>query len=68
MEANENFSISLLRHPNRVRSLIGSARAANAKGDKKTAKEKYYQLFVQLENAMPDFQALKEAKEFLQRN
>ena len=51
IEAEKNFSISLLRHPNRVRSLIGSARAAYAKGDKKTAKEKYYQLFVQLENA-----------------
>ena len=68
IEADENFSISLLRHPNRIRSLIGSARAANAKGDKKTAKEKYHQLFVQLENATPDFPELKEAKEFLQRN
>ena len=68
IEADENFSISLLRHPNRIRSLIGSARAANTKGDKKTAKEKYHQLFVQLENATPDFPELKEAKEFLQRN
>ena len=68
IEADKNFSISLLRHPNRIRSLIGSARAANAKGDKKTAKEKYHQLFVQLENATPDFPELKEAEEFLQRN
>ncbi|MED5353493.1 MAG: hypothetical protein VX429_03640 [Nitrospinota bacterium] len=68
VEADENFSISLLRHPNRVRSLIGSARAANAKGDKKNAKEKYHQLFVQLANATSDFPELKEAKEFLQIN
>ena len=68
IEAYENFSISLLRHPNRVRSLIGSARAANAKGNKITAKEKYHQLFVQLKNATPDFPELKEAKEFLQIN
>jgi len=57
-----------LRHPNRFRSLIGLARAANAKGDKTIAKEKYQQLFIQLKNAMPDLPELKEAKRFLEKN
>ena len=68
IEADKYFSISLLRHPNRVRSLIGSARASHAKGDIESAKEKYHKLFVQLENATPDFPELKEAKEFLRIN
>ena len=68
IEADKYFSISLLRHPNRVRSLIGSARASHAKGDIESAKEKYHKLFVQLENATPDFPQLKEAKEFLRIN
>jgi tetratricopeptide (TPR) repeat protein len=68
IEADKYFSISLLRHPNRVRSLIGSARAADAKRDIESAKEKYHKLFVQLENATPDFPELKEAKEFLRIN
>ena len=68
IQAYENFSISLLRHPNRVRSLIGLARAANAQGDKKTAKEKYNQLFIQLKHATPDLPELKEAKRFLEKN
>ena len=67
IQAYEKFSISLLRHPNRFRSLIGLARAANAKGDKKTAKEKYKQLLIQLENAMSDLPELKEAKSFLKK-
>jgi hypothetical protein len=33
-----------------------------------SAKENYHKLFVQLENATPDFPELKEAKEFLQIN
>ena len=68
IEADKCFSISLLRHPNRVRSLIGLARAAHAKGDIESAKKKYHKLFVQLENATPDFPELKEAKEFLRIN
>ena len=68
IQAYEKFSISLLRHPNRIRSLIGIARAANAKGDKKTAMEKYKQLFIQLKNAAPDLPELQEAKRFLEKN
>ena len=37
IEADKCFFISLLRQPNRVCSLIGSASAAHAKGDLKSA-------------------------------
>src|SRR5438445_9164862 len=40
-EAAEQFSISLLRQPNRARSLLGAARAAATAGDFKTARETY---------------------------
>lgn len=65
IQAQEKFAVSLLRHPNRIRSLTGSARAANAKGDKETAKENYHQLLAQLEKADPDLKELKEADSFL---
>ncbi|MBC8284782.1 MAG: hypothetical protein H8E32_13280 [Nitrospinae bacterium] len=68
IQAQEKFAISLLRHPNRIRSLVGSARAANAKGDKETAKENYRQLLVQLEKAAHEFTELKEATKFLKEN
>ncbi|MEK9627744.1 MAG: hypothetical protein VW455_01845 [Nitrospinota bacterium] len=62
--AEEKFSISLLRHPNRVRSLIGMARAAKANGKKEIAIEHYQQLVDQLKDAgSPE---LKEAKNFLE--
>ena len=40
-EALEKFETSLLRMPNRMRSLLGSARAAAASGDRLTARERY---------------------------
>jgi tetratricopeptide (TPR) repeat protein len=63
--AKEQFSISLRRHRNRLRSLIGAARSANLLGDKSTAKEIYEQLIDQLNDADQDFPDLVEAKEFL---
>ena len=40
-DALEKFETSLLRMPNRMRSLLGAARAAAAVGDRATARERY---------------------------
>jgi len=40
-DALEKFETSLLRMPNRMRSLLGAARAAAASGDRLTARERY---------------------------
>ena len=64
-KAKEQFNISLTRHPNRIRSLIGAARSAKLDGDKITAKENYVQILSILKNADPAFPELKEAKAFL---
>jgi len=64
-KAKEQFNISLTRHPNRIRSLIGAARSAKLDGDKITAKENYAQILSILKNADPAFPELKEAKAFL---
>lgn len=65
IQAQEKFSISLLRHPNRFRSLVGLARTANANGNKETAIENYEQLVNQLKNASAELPELKEAINFL---
>ena len=65
IQAQENFSISLLRHRNRIRSLVGMARASNANGNRETAIESYQQLVLQLKNANSELPELKEARSFL---
>ena len=65
IQAQENFSISLLRHPNRIRSLVGMARASNANRNRETANESYQQLVYQLKNASAELPELKEARKFL---
>lgn len=65
IQAYEKFSISLLRHPNRIRSLVGAARAADAKGDREVAIENYQQVFNQLKNANLEFPEFNEARKFL---
>ena len=40
-EALEKFEMSLLRMPNRMRSLLGAGRAAVATGDREAAREHY---------------------------
>jgi tetratricopeptide (TPR) repeat protein len=65
-KAKEQFAISLARHPNRIRSLIGAARSAKFSGDKVTAKEKYLQILSILKNADLTSPELKEAKLFLE--
>ena len=54
-----------MRHPNRIRSLIGAARSAKLDGDKIIAKENYEKLLSLLKNANSTFPELKEAKIFL---
>jgi tetratricopeptide (TPR) repeat protein len=65
IQAYENFSISLLRHPNRIRSLVGAARAADAKGDREAAIENYQRVVNQFKNASPELPELIEARKFL---
>ena len=65
-KAKDQFTISLARHPNRIRSLIGTARSAKLDGNKITAKENYSQILSVLKNADPGFPELKEAKAFLE--
>jgi tetratricopeptide (TPR) repeat protein len=65
IQAYEKFSISLLRHPNRIRSLMGAARAANAKGDRKTAMENYQQVIHQFKNSSSELAEFNEAIKFL---
>jgi tetratricopeptide (TPR) repeat protein len=65
IQAYEKFSISLMRHPNRIRSLMGAARAADAKGDRKTAMDNYQQVIRQLKNASSELPELIEATKFL---
>jgi tetratricopeptide (TPR) repeat protein len=65
IQAYEKFSISLLRHPNRIRSLMGAARAADAKGDGEAAIETYQQVIKQFENANSELPELNEARKFL---
>jgi tetratricopeptide (TPR) repeat protein len=67
IQAYEKFSISLLRHPNRIRSLMGAARAADAKGDRKTAMENYQQVIRQFKNASSELSELNEARNFIIR-
>jgi tetratricopeptide (TPR) repeat protein len=64
-EATKQFQISLLRQPNRARSLLGLARAAARNGDKQTAIENYSRLLEQWNQADPDLPELHEAKNYL---
>jgi tetratricopeptide (TPR) repeat protein len=65
VKAQEQFAISLIRHPNRLRSLVGAARTARMSGDKRVAREIYERILDQLKNADPGFSEFQEAKEYL---
>jgi len=54
-----------LRHPNRIRSLVGAARAADAKGDREIAMESYQQVLSQFKNANSELPELNEVRKFL---
>lgn len=66
-EAAEQFKASLLRQPNRARSLLGSARAAAKVGDSVGAKAAYSKFLAQWSQADPDLPELREARDYLDK-
>jgi hypothetical protein len=66
-EAIKQFAISLLRHPNRARSLLGAARAAADSGDRQGAIAGYTKFLAVWSEADPDLPELKEAREYLKK-
>jgi tetratricopeptide (TPR) repeat protein len=63
--AAEQFKTSLLRQPNRARSLLGAARAAAQSGDKAAAMAAYAKFLEQWKQADEELPELKEAREFM---
>lgn len=66
-EAAEQFRLSLLRQPNRARSLLGAARAAAKTGDHTTATAIYQKFLAQWQQADPELPELKEARDYLKQ-
>jgi tetratricopeptide (TPR) repeat protein len=66
-EAAKQFAISLLRHPNRARSLLGRARAAADSGDRQGAIDGYSKFLEVWSQANPDLPELKEARSYLEK-
>jgi len=67
-EAAAQFSIALLRQPNRARSLLGAARAAAKAGDFKTARETYSIFLRQWQQADRALPELREAEDYLKQS
>ncbi len=65
--AAEQFRASLLRQPNRARSLLGAARAAAKLGDRSAAEATYQKLLSQWQQADAELPELKEAREYLRK-
>jgi tetratricopeptide (TPR) repeat protein len=61
------FETALEQTPNRYRTYLGIARAANAAGDRQKASEYYGKLVELAKNADSERQETREAKEFLAR-
>ena len=66
-EAVKQFAISILRHPNRARSLLGVARAAADSGDRQGAIAGYTKFLAVWSKADPDLPELKEARSYLKK-
>ncbi len=64
-EAAEQFTTSLLRHPNRARSLLGTARAAENSNDRQGAIDGYSKLMAVWSEADPNLPELMEARSYL---
>lgn len=64
-EAVEQFKAAMLRQPNRARSLLGMARAAEALGDRDGATTAYAKLLEQWKLADEGLPELREARDFL---
>jgi tetratricopeptide (TPR) repeat protein len=65
--ALSEFATALKQTPNRYRAFLGTARAANAAGDRQKASEYYGKLLELAKNADTERQEIREAKEFLAR-
>lgn len=63
--AAQQFKTSLLRQPNRARSLLGAARAAAQTGDKAAATAAYAKFLEQWKQADEELPELKEARDFV---
>ncbi|MFQ5451866.1 MAG: hypothetical protein ACE5E9_14670 [Nitrospinaceae bacterium] len=66
-EAARQFAISLLRHPNRARSLLGAARAAAESGDREGAIGRYAKFLAVWAQADPDLPELSEARSYIEK-
>ena len=66
-EAAEAFKTSLLRQPNRARSLLGAARAAAQSGNHAAATAAYTTLLEQWKQADASLPELSEARDYLKR-
>jgi len=66
-EAAQQFAASLLRHPNRARSLLGAARASADNGDREAAVERYGKLLDVWKQADPTLPELREARRYLKK-
>ncbi len=66
-EAAEQFKISLLRQPNRARSLLGAARAAAQTGNQAGALTAYATLIEQWKQADDGLSELREARDYLKQ-
>jgi len=64
-EAAEQFAISLRRHMNRARSLLGAARAAAQSGDTQGAAKAYAQFSQQWQQGDAQAPELREAQDYL---
>lgn len=60
-EAEDQFATALLRQPNRARSLIGAARAANSNGNRKAGSEFYSRFLKQWHQSDKGLPELREA-------
>jgi tetratricopeptide (TPR) repeat protein len=66
-EAAQQFEKSLLRQPNRARSLLGAARAAAGAGDTKAALEAYSKVVKQWSQADANLPERREAQDYLKQ-
>lgn len=66
-EAARQFSISLLRHPNRTRSLLGAARADAAVGDEQGAIKWYSKFLASWKQADSNLPESSEARNYLKK-
>jgi tetratricopeptide (TPR) repeat protein len=65
--ALEQFKATLLRQPNRARSLLGAARAAAKSGDQAAAASFYVRLLDQWKQADEGLPELREAQDYLKK-